>query len=412
MIQTFLLSSLAPPGEGAMGPTGQARAPDGWDSMFADALMSFLLDQDGENLDSLAGAAGVLPPGVPVSVDTAFPVIETSGEAAAPAAGVPGTPPEATAASAAALGSVTPAGGESLTEPAPVPSGAAETTAVPTAGGESTGAQAAPAGQTVGEPAGVQPVTGSSVTTPVSAAGSTEGSDAGVEPPAQAKPVQSRPATEPAQADASTNAPEPAVEALTKEKTAQTAASTPPAATDLPAEGIAVQAEAVVDPAAPAGAPPLPSQPESPVANQPAVQAVAAKDQDILMQMVRTIQTSVQQGQSSLRLQLHPQELGSIDVRLVSNPHGVGVTVFADQASTGRLLEMQIDQLRVALQDAGVQISHLNVFQQSQQRHEAPADWNRRPPNRRQTAFAGQDLPAADAVDGPRLGQSMVDYRV
>ncbi|HZW05000.1 MAG TPA: flagellar hook-length control protein FliK, partial [Anaerolineaceae bacterium] len=141
-------------------------------------------------------------------------------------------------------------------------------------------------------------------------------------------------------------------------------------------------------------------------------QVVEGKDQGVLMQMVETIQSSVQKGQSSLRLQLNPQELGSIDVRLVSNPQGVGVTVFADQASTGRLLEMQIDQLRTSLQEAGVQLAHLNVFQHGQQRQEAPADGNRRFSQRRLAAFSQHNEPAAEAVAAPRRGQSVVDYRV
>lgn len=83
-------------------------------------------------------------------------------------------------------------------------------------------------------------------------------------------------------------------------------------------------------------------------------------------QMARAVEASIQSGKNFIRLQLHPHELGGLDVRLVSTAQGVGVTVFADQASTGRLLEMQIDQLRQTLADAGVQLAHLDVHAQAQ----------------------------------------------
>ncbi|GAP07866.1 flagellar hook-length control protein [Anaerolinea thermolimosa] len=83
-------------------------------------------------------------------------------------------------------------------------------------------------------------------------------------------------------------------------------------------------------------------------------------------QVARAVEASIQSGKNFIRLQLHPHELGGLDVRLVSTAQGVSVTVFADQASTGRLLEMQIDQLRQTLADAGVQLAHLDVHAQAQ----------------------------------------------
>lgn len=401
MIQTLLLSSPAPPAEGVMGPTGQARAPDGWDAMFAEALKNFMLAEDGENQEELAGAAGVFVPGMPVPVDTAFPVIdtppviETSGEAAASAVLVAGTPPEATH---AAPGFVPPAGGESPVNAAVDP--------------------AASEGQVVGNPADALPVGESGEQpAPVLDASAAEPT---VQPPAQAKsgpPAETaleQPSARFTQPVGAGQASEQVAESPVKEASSPPAAKTaepaPPAEVDLPAESPAVQGEAVVEPAAPAGV--QPSQFEAPLTSRPAVQAVDASDQAVMMQMVSSIQSSVQQGQSSLRLQLQPQELGSIDVRLVSSSQGVAVTVFADQASTGRLLEMQIDQLRAALQDAGVQVSHLNVFQQNQPHHEAPPEWNRKLYGRRQPAFAPQEGAVVDAVEGVRLEHSMVDYRV
>jgi flagellar hook-length control protein FliK len=64
-----------------------------------------------------------------------------------------------------------------------------------------------------------------------------------------------------------------------------------------------------------------------------------------------------------MRLQLNPQELGAIEVEMVSGSRGIQVTFFAEQASTGRLLETQLNQLRDSLVDSGVQLSGLNIGQ-------------------------------------------------
>ena len=68
-----------------------------------------------------------------------------------------------------------------------------------------------------------------------------------------------------------------------------------------------------------------------------------------------------------MRLQLNPKELGGIEVDMVSSPQGLHVTFFAEQASTGRLLETQLNQLRDSLVDSGVQLSGLNIGQHNTQ---------------------------------------------
>ncbi|MAT41535.1 MAG: hypothetical protein CL609_04270 [Anaerolineaceae bacterium] len=98
--------------------------------------------------------------------------------------------------------------------------------------------------------------------------------------------------------------------------------------------------------------------------NEPARMAEALPRQTI-NQMSEQIEMLIQQGRSSLRLQLSPEHLGRIDIRLVNSGHGLGVTVLTEQAETGKMLEAQLDQLRQTLQDAGIQLSHLNVGQQS-----------------------------------------------
>lgn len=108
-------------------------------------------------------------------------------------------------------------------------------------------------------------------------------------------------------------------------------------------------------------------------ANAPQTARIEVQAAEASRQVTQAIEASIQQGRNSIRLQLHPHDLGAIDVRLVSTPHGVGVTVFADQAGTGRLLETQIDQLRQSLNNAGVQLAHLNINPQAQSGHQGNA---------------------------------------
>jgi flagellar hook-length control protein FliK len=87
---------------------------------------------------------------------------------------------------------------------------------------------------------------------------------------------------------------------------------------------------------------------------------------EVFQQVIRHLNSNLKNGPTSMRMQLNPRELGAIDVQMVSDSHGVHVTFFAEQASTGKLLETQLDQLRVSLVESGVHLSGLDIGQQNQ----------------------------------------------
>ena len=93
---------------------------------------------------------------------------------------------------------------------------------------------------------------------------------------------------------------------------------------------------------------------------------ISAQAADVVQQIMRQMSATLQSGPASMRLQLNPKELGAIDVQMVKNAQGVSVTFFAEQASTGRLLETQMNQLRQSLTDSGIQLSNLNIGQHGQ----------------------------------------------
>lgn len=90
-----------------------------------------------------------------------------------------------------------------------------------------------------------------------------------------------------------------------------------------------------------------------------------AQTTDILRQITRQMDQLSQSGRTTIRMQLSPQDLGQIELKITTTQQGVGVTLLADNASTGKMLETQVAQLRQNLADAGVQISNLQVGTQS-----------------------------------------------
>jgi flagellar hook-length control protein FliK len=91
---------------------------------------------------------------------------------------------------------------------------------------------------------------------------------------------------------------------------------------------------------------------------------------EVVQQVVSQMKVKIKSGNTSMRLQLNPKDLGGIEVQMVKSAEGVSVTFFAEQASTGHLLETQMNQLRQSLKDAGVQLTGLNVGQQDQPKQE------------------------------------------
>lgn len=85
------------------------------------------------------------------------------------------------------------------------------------------------------------------------------------------------------------------------------------------------------------------------------------KQPQLVKQVSEKIKDLAGSGQTTLRIQVVPESLGRIDLRLVSNSNGVQVIMTADLPSTGRLLESHLAQLQQSLAEAGLQIGNLSV---------------------------------------------------
>lgn len=149
-------------------------------------------------------------------------------------------------------------------------------------------------------------------------------------------------------------------------------------------------------------------------AQEPARMAEAS--QELLQQVTENIRLATTQNGTTMRVQLHPHELGSIDIRLVSNQNGVGIMVLAERAATGRLLESQMAQLQQAVVNVGVQVSQLWVGQNPQSDAQASLFTQQRgdqhAPGGREQNFPGSQKSAAQSGQARKtVRYSMIDYR-
>lgn len=136
---------------------------------------------------------------------------------------------------------------------------------------------------------------------------------------------------------------------------------------------------------------------------------------DMVRQIASQMEASIQHGRSSLRLQLNPQELGGIDIRFASSSQGISVTVYAEQASTGRLLETQLNQLRQSLNEAGVNLTQLNIHHHSpsQQQHGGYAGHNPHGRSGLNRSMTGDSALSLETVESWRnTSANGVDYRI
>jgi flagellar hook-length control protein FliK len=120
---------------------------------------------------------------------------------------------------------------------------------------------------------------------------------------------------------------------------------------------------------------------------------------DIIQQITDQMKVQNKSGETSIRMQLNPRELGAIEVKMTHNAQGVSVSFITEQSSTGQLLESQVSQLRQSLKDAGVQLTNLNISQHHQPHQEGGSFKQGQPfvPNPR------RDVPQAEALLEERM---------
>ena len=145
--------------------------------------------------------------------------------------------------------------------------------------------------------------------------------------------------------------------------------------------------------------------------SEPARLAEAPKN-EVINQVANQLDQMVKSNRSSVRLQLYPEELGHIDLRIVTTKDGIGVTMVADKASTQQALKSEMDLLRQSIEQAGIQLSNLNINQghhsnkQQSFEHRQNISNGSYPDARSDNSKSTSDEPHV------HLTSSVVDYRV
>ncbi len=137
---------------------------------------------------------------------------------------------------------------------------------------------------------------------------------------------------------------------------------------------------------------------------------------EIVQQVARELELFSKSGQNSIRFQLYPEQLGRIDVRLISKGEGVQIVIRADNASTASLLEKDLGTLRESLIQAGVNLSGLSVGNGQAQNQSNLSQSEFRLSSEHATKFANfsdkEGTSSEQIVKRWRDSSSTLDYRV
>ncbi|NMB53308.1 MAG: flagellar hook-length control protein FliK [Leptolinea sp.] len=140
---------------------------------------------------------------------------------------------------------------------------------------------------------------------------------------------------------------------------------------------------------------------------------VQPKSLPIIQKVSTEVAELVREQGQSMRVQIHPENLGKIDLRLVSNSDGMKVVITAEVPATARLLETHLDQLQRSLSNAGVSISGMSVNSQGAQSQSANTSAGQNTQGHTGTVQTNF-LPETDEITTPTvgIGSSSLDYRI
>jgi flagellar hook-length control protein FliK len=147
----------------------------------------------------------------------------------------------------------------------------------------------------------------------------------------------------------------------------------------------------------------------------PASSAPAAPD---AARLVRDIAEQVGvlagQGKSEFQIQLHPDTLGRLHMRLTLDDGGVTVRMHAESAEAKSMIESNLGQLKQSFQDQGVRVDHFTIdvgqgqFSQDGQHPRRSRGWVDDVPSNRSSGGGDEFADLLAVAGGPRP----IDFRV
>lgn len=196
------------------------------------------------------------------------------------------------------------------------------------------------------------------------------------------------------------------------------AASSPATAGDL--RSLAPTAGSAAAAPAPSPAPDLLTASAMATATDAFGEPLALNGQDAALRLGERLRWLREAGVQEARLQLHPRELGSVDIRIRIEGQGASVWFGAEHPGARAALEATLPQLRERLASEGLQLSQASVGGQMSDRsgsqQQGTGDSRLPWANRADAAAAvasgvagGQDAPRPAATATARAGRSLID---
>jgi len=88
---------------------------------------------------------------------------------------------------------------------------------------------------------------------------------------------------------------------------------------------------------------------------------VNMQDQEFLIELAGRIQAQIRGGREMIRIQLHPEDLGRLEIRAESGRNGIIARIAAETADVKKLLENNIQSLQQTLEARGLKIDRLHI---------------------------------------------------
>jgi flagellar hook-length control protein FliK len=85
---------------------------------------------------------------------------------------------------------------------------------------------------------------------------------------------------------------------------------------------------------------------------------------DLVYQLAEKIQVQIRDGKGEIRIQLKPENLGSLEIRATSTANGVVARIAAESSSVKSYLENNLHILQQTLQDQGLKVDRLQIIVQ------------------------------------------------
>lgn len=133
----------------------------------------------------------------------------------------------------------------------------------------------------------------------------------------------------------------------------------------------------------------------------------------LIREISQEVITLANEHGKSLRIQVHPENMGKIDLHLISGKDGLQVTIKAEVPATARLLENHMDELNRSLSNAGLSIGGMSVSNQGTQgqaNHQGLQHTNQAVNKTLRTGLSNE--PVIDKPVASTMTVSGLDYRI